>query len=255
MSQEAAKAAVFLDPPVDLDQLASPARTESPEPLVFQEPPASHQLPHASPSRHHHANLAHKVPPAHLDHPEALATQDRPEMPANPAPTLHPVNLDPRDLPARPERPVHLDHLEMLELPRRASQPPLESPESPEMLDHPDQLDHPESLARTERPDQLDPKVHPDPTDHPAPMDSLDLPDHPAHQELRVRRVSAPSTAPSTEACSSKTEHGDKRTWSLQAKPILADKWMLLTIVKFLLIFPSTLCWHCPFRRDSIIVV
>jgi hypothetical protein len=176
-------------------------------------------------------------------------------MLANQAQTRHQANQAPRDPLDHLARLDHLDHLEMLDPQPSASQPPLESPARPEMLDHPDQLDPLASLARTERPDQLDPKVHPDPTDHPAPMDSLDLPDHPAHQELRVRRVSAPSTAPSTEACSSKTEHGDKRTWSLQAKPILADKWMLLTIVKFLLIFPSTLCWHCPFRRDSIIVV
>jgi len=247
-------AAVFLDLPEELAQLASPARTESPEPLVFPEHPASHQLPHASPSRHHHANLAHKVPLAHLDHLEALATQDHLEMPESPVPMLHPVNLDPRDLPARPERPVHLDHLVMLDPQPRASQPLLESPERPEMLDHPDQLDHPESLARTERPDQQDPKDHPDPMDHPAPMDSLDLQARPAHPEDRARRAFAPSTAPSTAECSSKTEHGDKRTWTLQAKPILADKWMLLTIVKFLLIFPSTLCWHCSFLRDSVIV-
>jgi len=253
-SQEAATAAAFLDLPEELAQLASPARTESPEPLVFQEHPASHQLPHASPSRHHHANLAHKVPLAHLDHLEALATQDHLEMPESPVPMRHPVNLDPRDLPARPERPVHLDHLVMLDPQPRASQPLLESPERPEMLDHPDQLDHPESLARTEHPDQLDPRAHPDPMDHPAPMDSPDLPAHLDHLELRARRVSAPSTAPSTAACSSKTEHGDKSISTFQAKPILADKSMLLTIAKFLLIFSSTLCWQLPFRRDSVIV-
>jgi len=252
--EEAATVAVFLDHPEELAQLASPARTESPERPVFQEPPENHQLPHASPLRHHHANLAHKVPLAHLDHPEELATPDHPEMPESPAPTLHPVNPDPRDLPARPERPDHLDHLEMLDPPLPVSQPPLESPESPEMLDHPDQLDHPESLARMDSPDQQDPKAHPDPMDHPAPMDSPDLPAHPAHLELRARRVSAPSTALSTAVCSSKTEHGDKPTSTLEPKPILADVWMLLTIAKFLLIFPSTLCWQLPFRRDSVIV-
>jgi len=254
MSQEAATVAAFLDHPEELDQLASPARTESPELPVFQEPPANHQLPHASPLRHHHANLAHKVPLVHLDHPEELATPDHLEMPESPELMHHPVSLDPRDLPAHPERPAHLDHPEMLEPPQPASQPPLESPESPEMLDHPDQLDHPESLARTERPDQLDPRAHPDPMDHPAPMDSPDLPAHLDHLELRARRVSAPSTAPSTAACSSKTEHGDKSISTLQAKPILADKSMLLTIAKFLLIFSSTLCWQLPFRRDSVIV-
>jgi len=255
MSQEeAATAAVFLDHPEEPAQLASPARTESPELQVFQEHPASHQLPHASPLRHHHANLARKVPLAHLAHLDRLATQDHLEMPESPALMLHPANLDPRDLPARPERPDHLDHLEMLEPPHRASQPPLESPESPEMLDHPDQLDHPESPARTDSPDQQDPRAHPDPMDHPAPMDSPDLPAHQAHLELRARRVSAPSTAPSMAACSSKTEHGDKPTSTLQAKPILVDKWMLLTIAKFLLIFSSTLCWQLPFRRDSVIV-
>jgi hypothetical protein len=247
-------AAVFLDHPEELAQLASPAGTESPELPVFQEHPANHQLPHASPSLHHPANLAHKVPLAHLDHLDRLATQDHPEMPEGPAATHHPANLDLRDHPAHLESLAHLDHLEMLEAPPQASQPPLESPESPEMLDHPDQLDHPERTATTERPDPQDPKAHPDPMDQEAPMDSLVPPAHLAHLERRARKVSAPSTALSTAACSSKTEHGDKQISTLQAEPILADNWMLLTIANFLLIFPSTLCWHCPFCRDSVIV-
>ena len=71
-----------------------------------------------------------------------------------------------------------------------------------------DLLEHPET---TDLPDLPDPRELPDPTDLPESMDRPDLPDLLDPPDLLERRVSAPSTAPSTEESSSRTELAAKR--------------------------------------------
>jgi hypothetical protein len=237
-----------------------------PVPLVIQDdletpvllvPPASPVAPsrrHAKWLPSHHADLAQ---PVHLDHPDLLDHPEMPDQTDNPAtpdnkPDLE--NPDQRDPPAHLASPVNPEALDSPVNLDKASQPPLEHLDQPETPDHKAQPASPVSPATTANPEALDPRDHPAQTDSLAAMATPDNPDRPVNPVVRARRAFAPSTAPSTAECSSKTEHGDKRTWTLQAKPILADKWMLLTIVKFLLIFPSTLCWHCSFLRDSVIV-
>jgi len=229
-------------PPGPSGQLASPVRTASPVLLVFLATPESHQLPLANQSPHRRASLAHKDLPAHPAHQDLLATQDHQAMLASPEPMHHPANPARRDPPDHQERPDHQDQPATPDPQQSASQPPQESPEKPEMLDHPAQPAHLESPERTDSPAQPAPRDHPVPMDHQAPMDSPDPPAHLVLPDHRARRVSAPSTAPSTAVSSSRTEQDDKELQppALQSTPYaLFDQLCLAFIVVHVAVFRS----------------
>jgi hypothetical protein len=154
---------------------------------------------------------------AHLDLQDHQAHRD------------HQANLDPTDQLARTvcqERTVSLAHLDLQD--PTASPAPMEPQENPASLaptnplfpENPVQL---VSLVPLVRRDPLDPqaqmelqasqepKVRPVHPDLPAKMENLAKTDHLGPRDLRERRASVRSTAPSTVASSSRTEPGDKR--------------------------------------------
>lgn len=143
------------------------------------------------------ANLAHLAPTAT---PEAQAKMAATDRPAHLVPTDHPVPLaktERRDLPvlqpsALHRRPAILDQLVKTDL-----------------LVHLVRTAH---LAQTEALAHRVTKAHPDPLALPATTALPETKDHPDRMDRRENRVFAPNIAPRTEAFSSKTEHGDKRS-------------------------------------------
>jgi len=155
---------------------------------------------------HHHANLAHKVLPDLLDHPDLQETQERLVLPAD---LVMMLLQEPLDLEDHPVHLVSLDHpavLVRLVFQLLPSLSLLALPENPEISDLPDPLDLPVNPVWMAHPDLPDPRenlVSPEtqePTETPVPQAPLDQPDPPE------KRVSARNTAPSMVVSSSKTE-------------------------------------------------
>jgi len=121
---------------------------------------------------------------------------------------------------------AHQDHQENpgLSVPQEspASQPKA-SPSPPENLEKPATKDlqvhqvPQDRPAPTARPDQPDRKENPAQTELQAKTAKPDLLDHQVAPERLARRASAPSTAPSTEASSSRTAPDDKRHATLSS--------------------------------------
>jgi len=186
----------------------SPANQEH---LVHQATPESHRPVPASLPLHHLANHAHKDHPDLPDLQEAPATQEKQEPQAGPAQMHLPAAPAPEDPPDHQEKPALWALLENPASPLNPSHSPPESPASQATLDLQDLQDLPDLLvpmALLAHPDQ---RERTDPMELLVRMDSpdpLDLPEVPVPPE---RKVFAPSTAPSTVACSSRMERDVKR--------------------------------------------
>jgi hypothetical protein len=115
-------------------------------------------------------------------------------------PQDHPDHPDPTEDPESPAAPVHQEPPPRAKEVEPELQDQLETPERQDSQDPLDSQDSPEAQ------DRLDPRDHPEDPDNPAPMATPALPDPPDSREALARRESAPSTAPSTEESSSRTE-------------------------------------------------
>lgn len=193
------------EPPASLADLADLAL------LVY---PANLALLRHSPANlppRHHAKHAPPGPPGHPVQLDRPATLDRLESLAATAATPPPAHLDPRDqleTPAAPAATEPLAHPE-IQLARSHRSPVLLVPP---VLPAAPALQAP--LARTVLPAipaQRDRKAAPAAPDLLVGTDSQARKVHPARRALRARRASAPSTAPSTAAFSSKTAPSDDR--------------------------------------------
>jgi len=139
---------------------------------------------------------------------ETRVPMDNQAMVVEPRSPARPV---PRDLPARPASPVNLDSPEaqaiLLRL-KTAALAHLDPLAAPAHLARPVLLVNPDSPVAQERPARKD---LPDNPDSPETMDSPEPPETLEHLVDQARRASAPSTAPSTVVCSSRTAPGDVR--------------------------------------------
>jgi len=190
------------------DRLVPPesqADQASPEHQVNLVHPESHHLLPANRSHLRHASHARKVLPVPLDHPVHPAIQEMLALPDDQEPTHLPEDPEHEVHPARPANLDQLDRPVSLEFPLKANLLRPESPENKEMSDHPDHPAFPAPQVTTDLLDRLAPRVHPDQTDLRERTVSPDHLDHLARLVDLERRVSAPSTAPSTAASSSKT--------------------------------------------------
>jgi len=145
----------------------------------------------------HLASLAHPVPTAIQEALERMAETDRP------------AHLDPTDHPALQARTERRDH------PATPRSAPHQHPASPDPLVRTVLPDHLVKMARpapTEPRDQRATKARPDQLVRPATTALLATRDHPDRMAPRENRVFAPNIAPPTEASSSKTAQGDKRS-------------------------------------------
>jgi len=204
--------------PVSLAHQADQERTESQANLAFPARPASLvalRWRFARKCHHHRANRAHQV---HPDQRVPLAMLVRPDQTATlaalerMAETAHPAQLAPTE------------HQAALAKTERRDQPatqPLVSHRPPEMLDPLVRTAQPVPLVKTahlvqmEALAQLVPKAHPARLARTATTALPATRDHQAQTAPRENRVFAPNIAPPTEAFSSKTEQGDKRSQSL----------------------------------------
>ncbi|KAK6027250.1 hypothetical protein OSTOST_06721, partial [Ostertagia ostertagi] len=178
---------------------------ESPEQMVCQETQAEVAVD-VDQKLHHHANHAQLDPLDLLDHQDQLEVLEL---------TDHLETLDPVSMLDHPDLRDHLAPTEIL-----ANLEDLDSLDHPPslhhlLLDHLDLLDQLEHLERQDLMDNLDtveelahlvPRDLPDPTANPVPMETQDLPVHLEMAADRESPVSAPSTAPSMEASSSRME-------------------------------------------------
>ena len=208
---ESATIAVCQEPLDLLELQESPESLESLEPPECQGTPESLLSKPASQSPHHHASHA---PLDHQDHQaptELQVTPDRTEI-QEPQETTEPQETqDPKD---------HQEAQETQE-PQEppASQDKMPNPMefSPESQDLPDHQDPPELQETPVPPETMvppDSQARRDPMDNLDNLDRTEIPepqDSQEAQEMLERRVSAPSTAPSTEECSSRTEPDDKQ--------------------------------------------
>jgi hypothetical protein len=116
--------------------------------------------------------------------------------------------------------------------------PPHQPPEmlaAPERLDHPvcpAMLDPPDAMVETATPVNV---AHPDPLAHPERTASPELPDSVAHPAQLASAVSAPNTARSMAASSSKTELADtllqqhtSQTLDCNSVPYFLSNWAIL---------------------------
>jgi len=190
---------------VNQESLVNQARQACPEHLVSHRSSLAKWSLHLRASRALLDHLVHPVHPAHL---ETLVIKEPLAVQALMLLQDHPDPLDHLDHQARPEptdRPATLVPL------LKANHSSPANPETPEIKDRPDRPVRPATPARTESPvspDRKDPRDRPD---RPATTDNPARPVRPDHRVRPERRVSAPSTARSTAACSSRTERGDKR--------------------------------------------
>jgi len=204
------------------DRLDLPAHQE---PLVDQEIQDLLEAP-ASPDAHlppcvllkpqHHASHAQVVPPAHQDLQDQMEAQDSPDL-----------------------QDKEVAHLPLASQDQQGPQDPMETQDSPEPQDSPElQLkasnpdpasqDHQEMLEAQEVQDSQEEMDNPevqalqDPKDHLEAQASLETTANPVNLVPPVslvgleRRVCAPSTAPSMEESSSRTELADDRNLGLQ---------------------------------------
>jgi len=195
-------------PEADQDQLVHqdpteiPATPEDPEP---PDNPASLLSPSVLRPHQLHANLAPTVSqdlPDHQDPMDSQAHQDRQEREAETQLQDPQAHLDPLET---PEDPDSQEDQDSQALPLRANRP-LEHQDLQETPEH--QVNQ-EAQERPEDPDRLavqDPRDHQDPQAAPEMTVSPDSQVQLASQDPVERRASAPSTAPSTEECSSRTE-------------------------------------------------
>lgn len=198
--------------------------------MACQETQADPHRCHVSPSLHHRADHAHEDPPAHLAHQdkwESLAQSDLKELQEwtelkesldQRDPMEHQETWDPQDPGVQQERTHPTSHWNK------------ESLESPERWDLPDllvQLDSPvwtvckdlrALLARREPMDQTESMASPVPRDLRAGL---------ANQE---REESAPSTAPSTEESSSRTELAAKQQQQQQQAMLSAITMLAISL-------------------------
>jgi len=223
--------------PAPLAPTASPVSMESPVAPVFLVPPASpaahHEFARSQPS--HHARHAHLASPDHpaapenqeplaaQESPDATATMDHPDLrdpPAHLAPMASPEPMDheasPADQPSPPHQPPEslaaqerLDHLVCLVM----LVPPDATVETATLVN----VAHPDPLAQVER------------TASPELLATRDPPDQ------LESAVSAPNTARSMAASSSKTEHDDKllqqhksKTLDCNSVSCLSSNWAIL---------------------------
>jgi len=211
---DAAPVAVEVDPA----QPDHPARLddqETQEAQALQDNPANLRPRLAQPSSNSHANSAPAVSPDHPAHPDPMETpavqdsQARAAAAHSQAHQDHPARQDPMEDPATQEVQDNQD-----------SQEPAQEVE-PELQDQPETLVAQDSQEATDSQDSPADQDKPDPRDHPAvpaspvPTVTPASPEPPASQAVEARRESAPSTAPSMEESSSRTELDAVKHFSL----------------------------------------
>lgn len=187
--------------------------------------PALLELPDVQVARRLSArkSTSHRATHAHLAH------LDRPDRPAHLAtlddqdPLEHPETTDSPDPLDRPARTDHLEPLEATELEatqadqHRALPTALENPALLERAAHQVSLATTVHLVATDSLDQLDRTDHLVPPVPEARMERTARPVLPDNRARKENAVSAPSTAPWTAECSSKTERDVKQQLALIA--------------------------------------
>jgi len=201
----AAEAPAQLDPPAHQETPATQEAQDS------QEAPASRPRTCAPLPPQPHASPALAASLAHQAHQDQLETQEAQDSPARAVATPLPAHQAHRDQletqEAQDSQGVQ-DSREHLLSPSREAR---DHQDPQEMLEDQDSQDSPDSPEAQDSQEAQDPRDHQDPQASQETMDTPEAQDSQASQAVVARRASAPSTVPSMEESSLRTEPDAKR--------------------------------------------